>query len=119
VQFVAARYLDEVSGSFDAIAANPPYVPDTERNALGPTLAHEPEVALFGGPSGLRTIEGVLDTATSKLSPGGRLLMEIGMGQADAVRALVARMSALRLERIREDLQGIPRTAVVRRTSST
>ena len=59
-------------------------------------------------PTGLRDIEGVLDTAVAKLRRGGWLVMEFGFGQEDDVRRLVAARPALRLERVRADLQGIP-----------
>ncbi len=113
VEFVATSYLGGVEGDFDLIAANPPYVRDVDRRALGRTVRHEPEVALFGGDSGLRNIEGVLDTALAKLRPRGWLVMEFGFGQEDEVRALVDARSRLRLDRFRADLQGLARTAIV------
>ena len=78
-------------------------------------MRHEPEVALFGGSSGLRNIAGVLDVAVERLSPAGWLIMEFGFGQEDDVRALVGARPALRVTRVREDLQGIARTAIVQR----
>lgn len=113
VEFVATSYLGGVEGDFDLIAANPPYVRDVDRLALGRTVRHEPEVALFGGDSGLRNIEGVLDTALVKLRPRGWLVMEFGFGQEDEVRALVQARPRLRLDRFRSDLQGLARTAII------
>ena len=115
VEFVAASYLDGISGEFDAIMTNPPYVRELDRAGLGAEIAYEPEVALFGGLNGLRDIEGVLDTAIAKLRPGGWLLMEMGSGQDPDIEALVAGKPALRLLEIRRDLRGISRTAVIRR----
>jgi methylase of polypeptide subunit release factors len=57
----------------------------------------------------------VLDAAASRLRPGGWLVMEFGFGQEDDVRGLVAARAALRVDRVRADLQGIPRTAVIQR----
>lgn len=113
VEFLATAYLGGVAGDFDLIAANPPYVRDVDRLALGRTVRHEPDVALFGGDSGLRNIEGVLETALAKLRPRGWLVMEFGFGQEDEVRALVTARARLRLERFRSDLQGLARTAVI------
>ena len=115
VALVATPYLDGVAGTFDLIAANPPYVREGDRMALAADVRHEPEVALFGGSSGLRNIDGVLATAAGRLRAGGHLIMEFGFGQEADVLSLVAARPPLRVERVREDLQGIPRTAVIRR----
>jgi release factor glutamine methyltransferase len=118
VHFVATSYLDGVDGRFDVIVANPPYVREGDKPALSADVRHEPDVALFGGTSGLRDLEGVLDTAVRTLRPGGWLVMEFGFGQEDAVRGLVSARPSLRLDRVREDLQGIARTAVIRNMAS-
>jgi release factor glutamine methyltransferase len=115
IRFVQTSFLGGVRAAFDAIAANPPYVRDGDKPALARDVRHEPDVALFGGATGLRAIEGVVDTAVTHLRPGGWLVMEFGFGQEDAVRALVAGRPELRFDRVREDLQGLPRTAVVQR----
>ena len=101
---------------FDLIAANPPYVKDGDKPALSRDVRHEPDVALFGGATGLRDVEAVLDAAVRTLVSGGWLVMEFGFGQEDDVRQLVAARPALRLDRVRADLQGIPRTAVIQRS---
>ncbi|MSO29484.1 MAG: peptide chain release factor N(5)-glutamine methyltransferase [Acidobacteria bacterium] len=115
VDFVHTSYLEGVDGAFDLITANPPYVKDGDKPALARAVRHEPDVALFGGGDGLRDIGGVLNAAIRSLTPGGWFVMEFGYGQEDDVRALVAARSALRLDRVREDLQGIPRTVVIQR----
>jgi release factor glutamine methyltransferase len=115
IEFIATSYLDDVDETFDLIAANPPYVKDTDKPGLAADVRHEPDVALFGGTNGLRNVEGVLDTAIAKLPRGGWLVMEFGYGQESDVRQLLAARRSLRLERIRADLQGIPRTAVIER----
>jgi release factor glutamine methyltransferase len=115
VEFVLTSFLDGVDGPFDVITANPPYVKDGDKPALSRDVRHEPEVALFGGTDGLRAIQATLTAARDRLAPGGWLVMEFGYGQDDAVRELAEATAGLRLERIREDLQGIPRTAIIRR----
>ena len=115
IRFVRTSYLDGVNGPFDVIVSNPPYVRDRDKDALSRDVRHEPDVALFGGEDGLRHVSGVLDTAAQKLRRGGWFLMEFGYGQEDDVRALVAARPELHLDRIREDLQGIPRTAIMQR----
>jgi release factor glutamine methyltransferase len=106
-----------LAGAFDLVVSNPPYVPDRDRATLPPEVAdHEPAAALFGGPEGLDVIARLLEAAPGVLGSGGRLLVEIGFGQAEAVRALVQGVDALTLVDIRPDLQGIPRVLVADRT---
>jgi release factor glutamine methyltransferase len=108
-------YLDDVPGTFDLIVANPPYVRDGDKTALARDVRHEPDMALFGGPDGLRDVAGVLDAAVQKLTRGGWFVMEFGYGQEDDVRRLVEARRALRLDHIRGDLQGIARTAIIQK----
>jgi release factor glutamine methyltransferase len=115
IAFVETSYLDGIERDFDVIVANPPYVRAGDKPALSRAVLHEPEVALFGGDNGLIAVEGVLDTAVEWLNPGGWLVMEFGLGQAEAIERLVAGRSALRLDRLRDDLQGIERTAIIHR----
>ena len=115
VSFIKTSYLDDVPGSFDLIVANPPYVRDRDKPALARAVRHEPDVALFGGPDGLRDVAGVLDAAVEKLTSGGWFVMEFGYGQEDDVRRLIGARRALRLDHIRDDLQGIARTAIIQK----
>ena len=114
IEFVTTSYLDGIDGPFDLLTANPPYVQDGDRPALGRGVLHEPDVALFGGARGFRDIGGVLDAAAVTLVPGGYLVMEFGYGQEEGVASLVQARDDLSLERVRQDLQGIPRTAIIR-----
>ena len=115
ITFVCTSYLDGVHGTFDLIAANPPYVREIDRRGLSADVLQEPHVALFGGDSGLRHIEAVLDAAIAMLKPGGWLVMEFGFGQEDDVRGLVDERAPLRVDRTRADLQGLARTAIIQR----
>ena len=114
IEFRETRYLDAVSGPFDLIVANPPYVTDAEYESLAPEVHCEPRNALASGPEGLNDVRGVLAAAEKHLAPGGLLLMEIGHGQADAVGQLITLAPALELTRIGPDLQGIPRVVVAK-----
>lgn len=107
--------LAGADGPFDLIVSNPPYVAEQDRASLPPEVrAFEPVRALMGGADGLDVIREILGAAPGALAPGGVLLLEIGSGQADAVRACVAGLPALTLVQIRPDLQGIPRLVVLR-----
>ena len=113
VTFVNTSYLDAADGPFDLVVSNPPYVRDGDKSALARQVRHEPDVALFGGPDGLRDVSGVLDAAVAKVKPGGWFVMEFGYGQEDDIRRLVAERPSLRVERVRDDFQGIARTAII------
>jgi release factor glutamine methyltransferase len=115
IQFVRTSYLDAVDGEFDVIAANPPYVRDRDKAGLSRDVRHEPDVALFGGVTGLRDIDGVIATAVTRLRPGGWFVMEFGFGQEDDVRELVGQRPELRIDHVRADLQGLARTAIIQR----
>lgn len=112
VRFHEAAYLADVAAPIHLIVANPPYVPDADRAVLQAEVRdHEPASALFGGGDGLRDVRAILIQAAARLD--GRLLMEIGAGQAGAVREAVRGTPGLSLLEIRADLQGIPRVVIV------
>lgn len=115
IEFVETSLLSGVDARFDAIVSNPPYVPAAEMPTLPPEVSdHEPREALLGGEDGLDLIRALLLQAESRLVEGGLLIFEFGFGQEAAVRDAIARRPAFRLVAMRSDLQGIPRTAVVR-----
>ena len=77
--------------SFDLIVSNPPYIPSAEIENLQPEVRdHDPRVALDGGADGLDFFRTIAAHARAALRPGGRLMLEIGDGQAEAVAALLA-----------------------------
>lgn len=78
-------------GRIDLVVANAPYVP-TGQVELMPRdwRDHEARAALDGGPDGLGPHRRILDAAPGWLTPGGRLLFEVSLGQAEPAAALVA-----------------------------
>ncbi len=114
IRFRLGAYLADLDTPADLIVANPPYVAEADRASLQPEVRdHEPQAALFGGADGLRDVRAILDAAAHALAADGRLLMEIGAEQADAVREAVRGTLRLSLLDIRADLQGIPRAAII------
>ena len=110
-------YLAGVAAPIDMVVSNPPYVADHYEQAMVPEVSHyEPHVALFGGRDGLRDVRELARQSVERLRPGGWLVMEMGDAQDDAVRRLIADIADLTLIRVRDDLQGIPRVAISRRT---
>jgi release factor glutamine methyltransferase len=119
VRFHHGSMLAGVVPPVDLIVCNPPYIPAGDYRTLQPEVReYEPATALVGGDDGLEAVRLMVEAASTALGPGGRLLMEIGHGQADAVTRLVAERPALRLLHIRPDLQGIPRAVVAARGTS-
>jgi release factor glutamine methyltransferase len=113
---VRTDLLDGMTGPFDLITCNPPYVAEVSRPGLQPEVReHEPAVALFGGVDGLGIVARIVADAGHRLRPGGYLLFEFGYGQDEEVESLIAATSGLTLLEFRRDLQGIARTAIVRR----
>ncbi len=110
VRFLQGDLLDPVRGeTLDLVASNPPYVPETDRATLSVEVREfEPAMALFAGLDGLDAYRRLIPQAFGVLRPGGHIVLEIGCGQADAVRSLLegARFSSVRAI---PDLQGIPR----------
>jgi len=94
---------------FDMIVSNPPYVPRSDFEALQPEVRDfEPQMALTDGLNGLSIIEKIVYDAPRFLTSGGTLLMEIGFGQSEAVRAIFDTRIWQHLEFL-DDLQSIPR----------
>jgi release factor glutamine methyltransferase len=78
------------SAGFDLIVSNPPYIPTVDLAGLMPDVReHEPHLALDGGPDGLRCVRALIKGASRQLKAGGVLLLEIGVGQADACLELL------------------------------
>jgi len=108
--------LDPRVTRFTVIVSNPPYIAADEIDELQREVRdHEPRIALTPGGDGLAMIRRLLADAPRFLDAGGHLIFEIGFDQHERVAALVD-ASVWKLLGIRQDLQGIPRTVVLRRT---
>ncbi len=92
----------------DVVVSNPPYVADGEYDRLQEEVRSEPAEALRGGPDGLEFYRRITAEARAVLAPGGRIVIELGFGQAEAVRTL-AEQSGFVVERVDEDFHGIAR----------
>ena len=108
-RFEVSDWLSEVSGRFDLIVSNPPYIPTGDLTGLDRAVRDfDSPLALDGGKDGLAFYARTLREAGRCLAPGGVLILELGIGQADSVRAL-GRESGWSLLSLRDDLAGIPR----------
>jgi len=87
--FVACDFASALQGPFDLIVCNPPYVATGEIAALAPEVReHDPWLALDGGSDGLVGYRTLAADTARLLAPSGRLVVELGAGQAEAVSAL-------------------------------
>jgi release factor glutamine methyltransferase len=93
---------------FSVVAANPPYLSEDDLAGAPPELLFEPRGALVAGPTGLEALERLAREAPAHLDPGGWLLSEVGLGQAEAVEALW-RGAGLDPVTSRRDLSGVDR----------
>jgi release factor glutamine methyltransferase len=114
VRCVRGDLLSAIAGPIDLILSNPPYIAEREWQDLPTSVRQEPRLALVAGPEGLAAIHRLLDQASSRLAPGGLLLLEIGSGQGNAVRALARTAFPGAAVEILPDLAGLDRLLVVR-----
>jgi release factor glutamine methyltransferase len=88
---VLGNWFSSVSGQFDIIASNPPYIPAAEIAGLSPDVRNfDPALALLGGEDGLDPYREIAAGAAAHLKPEGHVLVEIGAGQAEDVAAIFA-----------------------------
>ena len=106
VQWLHGSWFDHVSGRYDLIVSNPPYV--SEGDSHLEALSHEPRQALVSGASGLEAIEQIVALAPRHLHGGGWLLLEHGHDQAAAVR-LAFHVRGFGQVQSRVDIAGIER----------
>ncbi len=107
--FIACDIAAGVHGPFNLIVSNPPYVARGDIASLAPDVRdYDPALALDGGADGLDGYRAIAAQAGRLLTPGGRLIMELGAGQEAAVRALFTK-AGFAVAAARADLAGIPR----------
>jgi release factor glutamine methyltransferase len=107
--FVECDFAAGAPGPFDLIVSNPPYVAHGDIAGLAAEVRdYDPAIALDGGADGLDGYRAIAREARGLLASGGRLIVELGVGQEPAVRALFTN-AGLNVGAARADLAGIPR----------
>ena len=113
-EFVRSDWLESVSGEFDLIVSNPPYVSAAEHARLQPEIRYwEPKEALTQGGDGMSGYRSISRGVFRHLSPGGRLVLEIAPGLLAQVIRIFER-AGFRLERVLRDLAGLDRVVILR-----
>ena len=101
----------ETLGQFDLIISNPPYIPSKVVDGLSPEVLNEPRAALDGGDDGLVFYRVLIQDYPRFLKKGGKMILEIGYDQRDAVSAL-AKAEGHAVE-VLKDLGGNDRMAII------
>ena len=105
-RFRKSDWFAGVTGAYDLIVSNPPYIAADEMPALAPEVRDwEPHLALTPGGDGLDAYRAITRGAGARLMPGGRLLVEIGPSQGPAVAALFTQ-AGLTGVRVLPDMDG-------------
>ena len=109
------EWITKFAGRINLLVSNPPYVSAHEFESLEPELRlYEPREALTDNATGLTYYKRIAEIAPLLLSNDGQLLLELGFGQAAAVRKIVEECD-LRVERIAADLAEIDRVLIAAR----
>ena len=106
-EFFCGDLFESVKGKYSIICSNPPYIPSGDIPALQREVCKEPVLALDGGDDGLDIYRRIARQYKDYLLPGGRLLLEVGIGQARDVIAIFGGGYAVK------DLCGVERVVVV------
>lgn len=113
IQFIHSNLFENVTGQFDYILSNPPYIPLRDLEMLMPDVRdYEPRTALNGGQDGLDYYKRIIPTAWDHLKDNGILIMEIGMDQAMDIRYLIETFGKYEEPRIVRDYSGRDRVLV-------
>ena len=96
------------SETFDLIASNPPYIPESEIPLTSPEVRFEPETALFVGEEPMKFYKAIIENYADSLKTGGAFCFEAGLGKADAVANLLLNAGFKNINK-RKDLNGIER----------
>jgi release factor glutamine methyltransferase len=117
VHFVRSDWYQNVTGTFDLIVSNPPYVPRDQLQILPTEVQKEPSVALDGGPDGLESLTKIISASGRFLHDQGSLYLEIGVNQGAAVRQIIQRTVAYRQLSVMKDISGNERFVRAQRAS--
>ena len=108
VEFVKTDLLKGVKPPISVVVSNPPYVPVGDARLEESVKKFEPAVALFGGKDGLEVIRRLIPQSYEKLEVDGLIALEVGEGQAEAVKELLE-IHGFKDVKLHKDIAGIER----------
>jgi len=119
IEFVESDLFTNVTGEFDLVVSNPPYIRDDEIESLVVDVRdHEPHDALAGGPSGIEITQQLIDQAAKHLRPGGWLIFEIAPDSQKELLEFIDQNPDYDAGTVTVDLAGLPRTIRAQRAKS-
>jgi release factor glutamine methyltransferase len=114
--FIACDYASGLSGPFDLIVSNPPYIRSADIGELAAEVRdHDPLAALDGGDDGLDAYRALIPQAACLLAPGAALVVEAGEGQSGQIEGLMTAAGLWPASAPKADLAGIPRAVAGRK----
>ena len=112
--FVQSDCFEAISGSFDIIVSNPPYISEADKNEVGlNVLTSEPHMALFAEEDGYAVYRKIAEQAEDYLTEKGKIYLEIGYKQGDGVRELFKKSFPQKRIRVLKDQFGKDRMVEV------
>ncbi|WP_195978946.1 peptide chain release factor N(5)-glutamine methyltransferase [Streptococcus lutetiensis] len=114
LDFVESDVFGQITGTFDVIISNPPYIAYGDKDEVGMNvLVSEPHLALFADEDGFAIYRQIIEGAGEHLSENGKLYFEIGYKQGDGLRALLSKHFPQKRVRVLEDIFGKDRKVVM------
>ena len=114
LDFVESDVFGQITGTFDVIISNPPYIAYGDKDEVGlNVLASEPHLALFADEDGFAIYRQIIEGAGEHLSENGKLYFEIGYKQGDGLRTLLSKHFPQKRVRVLEDIFGKDRKVVM------
>lgn len=116
VHFVCGNLCEPLTGKFDIVLSNPPYIAEEEFSHLADDVRiFEPEAALVSGKEGTEMHRSIIDSSAGCLTGGGRLFMEMGAGQHKRIGSMLKQDGRYDGIVFYRDLAGIVRVVSARR----
>lgn len=114
LDFIESDVFNQISGKFDVIISNPPYIAYDDEDEVGVNvLASEPHLALFADEDGFAIYRRIIEGASSHLTENGKLYFEIGYKQGDGMSRLLAQHFPEKRVRVLQDIFGKDRMVVM------